>query len=75
MNMNKNLDSICMCGHLKSKHKALCIESHQVDRMGKYIYYCSSTNGFFNPVRCYCNNFKLDNLRYLEQLYESRSSR
>lgn len=52
----------CVCGHYKNIHASeegytctMVVEHHK--------------NGVYYS-QCYCNEFKMDNLRYLEQLSE-----
>jgi hypothetical protein len=63
--MNKSMESSlpCVCGHYKNIHimheDTRCIQAIQMQCHGTYYVYCP------------CMKFKLNNLKYLEQCYES----
>jgi len=55
-------DNICICGHSRYVHTAYVIDPDNIDACAAYI----------DRLFCVCNKFKLDNLRYLEQLSDKR---
>lgn len=51
----------CQCGHIKHDHKG-------------WYYMCYECNPFVN-YPAFCQTFRLDNLWYLEQLYDQKTNR
>jgi len=70
-------DWICKCGHRRDKHAP---EGEVVDTapcyecLGLYLHDRNLKTSLVNVHRI-CGDFKLDNLRWLEQLYEKLSKR
>jgi hypothetical protein len=64
----KQKNNICKCGHIKEKH----IFAPEFDSLICFIRrrYKGSYIGSIH-----CTDFKLDNLKYLEKLYEEKSNK
>jgi hypothetical protein len=54
---------ICRCGHLENEHKNKRFIGDRYTHATKLCWHRDE-----NSVLCFCDNFKLDNLRYLEEL-------
>ena len=60
----------CDCGHMEN--------DHNWDPYSSFFGCCSFVNvtqnldGSLEPEQCPCNRFKIDNLRFLEELYAQR---
>jgi len=55
----------CLCWHKK--------EVHYIGKFGPYCQECASPYSRKIHFKTYRHEFKLDNLRYLEQQYESKN--
>lgn len=64
--MNKHLNNICICGHNREIHNP----SYSKAKMWDNDIYIQDACyvGFDDHRPCNCYQFKLDNLKYLEQL-------
>ena len=64
--MKTKFDMPCICGHLFKNHLSLDLEDR---RRRAYVLVCGMCEN-----EAWIHNFKLDNLKYLEQKYERTES-
>lgn len=60
----------CRCGHIKKDHKS-SIDNFELCWNG----WPDGSDESFNLERCFCWQYKPDNLKYLEQIYEKRANK
>jgi hypothetical protein len=67
--MKSQQNNICICGHLEKEHSIFRPDSYDARLEKACLFGVNSGIQFVDD----CREFKLDNLRYLEDLYEKET--
>jgi hypothetical protein len=68
--MKKSRNNICTCGHLEKDHGVFKSDSYSYEFPKTCLVGIGSDIKFVDD----CREFKLDNLRYLEDCYEEKAT-